>query len=410
MSKPIGPIPAGFTADHDGMLTVGGRRADALVAEAGSTPLFVYDPALVDAKIARFRASFGGVDLHFAMKANPYAPLLKRVASQVDGIDLASGGELSTALAAGVAGEIMSFAGPGKRDTELAEAIRSGVTINLESEGEAERALAIGAEVGVRPRLAVRVNPDFEIKGSGMRMGGGAKPFGVDAERVPTLVRRILNGGADWQGFHIFAGSQALSAEALIEAQRATLELAGQLADQAEADLPKLNLGGGFGIPYVHGDQPLDVEAVGAALHEAIAARHPRLRQTKFAIELGRWLVGECGVYLTRIVDRKVSHGRTFLITDGGMHHQLAASGNFGQVIRRNYPVAIATAFGREPEEAVTIVGCLCTPLDILADDVMLPRADVGDLVAVFLAGAYGLTASPQAFLSQSPATEILVA
>jgi diaminopimelate decarboxylase len=242
-----------------------------------------------------------------------------------------------------------------------------------------------------------------------MRMGGGAKPFGIDAERVPALVRRILEAGADWQGFHIFAGSQALSAAALIEAQRATLELAAQLADLADADLPKLNLGGGFGIPYVHGDQPLDVEAVGAALRSGIADRGPRLRHTRCAIELGRWLVGECGVYLTRIVDRKVSHGRTFLVTDGGMQHQLAASGNFGQVIRRNYPVAIASAFGREPEEAVTLVGCLCTPLDILADDVMMPRADVGDLVAVFLAGAYGLSASPQAFLSQSPATEILV-
>jgi diaminopimelate decarboxylase len=303
----------------------------------------------------------------------------------------------------------MSFAGPGKRDAELAAAIRAEVTLNLESEGEAERALAIAANLGTRPRLAIRVNPDFEIKGSGMRMGGGAKPFGVDAQRVPALVRRVLEAGADWQGFHIFAGSQALSADALIEAQRATLELAGELADAAGADLPKLNLGGGFGIPYVHGDQPLDVEAVGAALRQAIAARGPRLRSTRFAIELGRWLVGECGVYLTRIIDRKVSHGRTFLITDGGMQHQLAASGNFGQVIRRNYPIAIAKAFGREPEEAVTIVGCLCTPLDILADDVMLPRADVGDLVAVFLAGAYGLTASPQAFLSQSPATEMLV-
>jgi diaminopimelate decarboxylase len=327
----------------------------------------------------------------------------------VDGIDLASGGELATALAAGAPGEAMSFAGPGKRDEELTAAIRSGVTINLESEREAERAIAIGAELGARPKLAVRVNPDFEIKGSGMRMGGGAKPFGVDAERVPALVRRILDAGADWQGFHIFAGSQALSADALIEAQRATLELAGQLADAAGADLPKLNLGGGFGIPYVHGDQPLDIETVGAALHSAIAARAPRLRHTRFAIELGRWLVGESGVYLTRIVDRKVSQGRTFLVTDGGMQHQLAASGNFGQVIRRNYPVAIAHAFGCDPEEAVTIVGCLCTPLDLLADDVMMPSADVGDLVAMFLAGAYGLTASPQAFLSQPAAREIVV-
>jgi diaminopimelate decarboxylase len=218
-----------------------------------------------------------------------------------------------------------------------------------------------------------------------------------------------LEAGADWQGFHIFAGSQALSADALIEAQRATLALAEELAEAAGADLPKLNLGGGFGIPYVHGDQPLHIAPIGAALREAIAARGPRLHNTRFAIELGRWLVGECGVYITRIVDRKVSHGRTFLVVDGGMQHQLAASGNFGQVIRRNYPVAIASRFGAAPQEDVSIVGCLCTPLDLLGDDVMMPRAEVGDLVAVFLAGAYGLTASPQAFLSQHPAREILV-
>ncbi len=408
MTKPTGPIPAGFAADQDGMLLIGGRRADDLVAAAG-TPLFGYDLNRIDAKVASFRMHFGGVDLHYAVKANPYEPILTHMLKLVDGFDLASGGELETALAAGTDGRTMSIAGPGKRDAELEAAIRYGVTVNLESEGEAARALAIAARLGVTPRLAVRVNPDFEIKGSGMRMGGGAKPFGVDAERVPALVRSILDAGADWQGFHIFAGSQALSADALIEAQQATLDLAEQLADAIGADLSKLNLGGGFGIPYVHGDQPLDIAPIGAALRARIADRGPRLQSTKFAIELGRWLVGECGVYLTRIVDRKVSKGKTFLITDGGMQHQLAASGNFGQVIRRNYPVAIASAFGREPQEEVSIVGCLCTPLDILADDVMMPRADVGDLVAVFLAGAYGLTASPQAFLSQTPASEVVV-
>ena len=133
------------------------------------------------------------------------------------------------------------------------------------------------------------------------------------------------------------------------------------------------------------------------------------LANSQFCIELGRWLVGEAGVYLTRIVDRKASHGKTFLVTDGGMHHQLAASGNFGQVVRRNYPVAIAGRFGAVGEEEVTITGCLCTPLDRLADDVMMPRAEVGDLVAIFLAGAYGLSASPQAFLAQQPALEMIV-
>lgn len=409
MTKPIGPVPRGFAADRDNMLLIGGCRADALVEAAGSTPLFVYDLSAVGAKVARFRAAFPGVDLHYAVKANPYSHLLVHLAKKVDGFDVASAGELELALAAGARGELISFAGPGKRDAELAAAIRGGVVLNLESERQAERALAISGNLGVRPRLAVRVNPDFEIKGSGMRMGGGPRPFGVDAERVPALVRRIVEAGADWHGFHIFAGSQALSPDALIEAQRATLELGAALAEEAGFNLPKLNLGGGFGIPYVHGDRPLDVEAVGAALHDAIAARPPRLRGTRFAIELGRWLVGECGVYLTSILDRKVSHGRTFLVTDGGMHHQLAASGNFGQVIRRNYPVALAHAFGTEPAGAATVVGCLCTPLDILADDVMLPRADVGDLVAVFLAGAYGLTASPHAFLSQQPAVEMVV-
>jgi diaminopimelate decarboxylase len=409
MTKPMGPIPAGYSADGDDMLLIGGRRADALVAEAGDTPLFVYDAALVDAKIARFRAAFPGVDLHYAMKANSYLPLLSHVGNKVDGVDLASGGELAMALDAGIDPATTSFAGPGKRDADLADAIHAGVMLNAESEGEVERALVIAGKLGRTPRLAVRVNPDFEIKGSGMRMGGGAKPFGVDAERVPALVKRILAAGAEWRGFHIFAGSQALDPAALTEAQAATLALAAELAAAAGAPPPLVNLGGGFGIPYFHGEQALDVEAVGAALAGALASRAPILKDSRFAIELGRWLVGEAGVYLTRIVDRKISHGKTFLVTDGGMQHQLAASGNFGQVVRRNYPAAIASRFGAEPEEEVSIVGCLCTPLDRLADDVMAPKAEVGDLAAIFLAGAYGLSASPQAFLAQAPAREMLV-
>ena len=409
MTKPMGPIPAGFAADADGMLMIGGRRADALVAEAGDTPLFVYDLALVDAKIARFRAAFPSVHLHYAIKANSYAPLLEHVQKHVDGLDIASGGELGFALEAGADPSTISFAGPGKRDSDLEAAIAAGVTLNCESEGEAERAFTIGARIGRTPRLAVRVNPDFEIKGSGMRMGGGAKPFGVDAARVPALVRRVIAAGATWRGFHIFAGSQALDPAALIEAQRATVALAAQLSDQAGEAPPLVNLGGGFGIPYFNGEQSVDVEAVGEELERTLRNRPQALQKTEFAIELGRWLVGECGVYLTRIVDRKQSHGKTFLVTDGGMQHQLAASGNFGQVVRRNYPVAIANRFGAAPDEDVTVVGCLCTPLDRLADDVAMPRAGPGDLVAVFLAGAYGLSASPQAFLAQQAAREIVV-
>jgi len=409
MVKPMGPVPADFAADDDGMLLIGGRRADDLVGEAGGTPLFVYDLAMIDLRIARFRAAFPSVDLHYAMKANPYPPLLKHVWSRVDGVDLASGGELRIALDAGVDPQATSFAGPGKTDEDLEAAIAAGVTLNCESEGEAERILAISGRLGVTARVAVRVNPDFEIKGSGMRMGGGAKPFGVDSERVPALVRRLVEGVAAFRGFHIFAGSQALSAEALIEAQRESVALAAELSAAAGVAPPLVNLGGGFGIPYFHGEEMLDVEAIGDALAEVLNSRPQVLANTSFAIELGRWLVGECGVYLTRIADRKVSKGKTFLIVDGGMQHQLAASGNFGQVVRRNYPVAVAHGFGRAPDEEVTIVGCLCTPLDRLGDDVMTSRAMPGDIVAVFLAGAYGLSASPQAFLAQKPAIEMVV-
>ena len=407
--RPLGPIPVGFTA-IDGELAIDGRTASALVAEAGDTPLFVYSRALIAARVARLRAAMPKrLAVHYAVKANPYVPLLEFMTGLVDGFDIASAGELAIVSSAGIALSEVSFAGPGKRDTELEAAIVAGVTINLESLAECRRALAIGERFGVTPRLAVRVNPDFDLKGSGMKMGGGAKQFGVDAEKVPEVIRTILASGAEWRGLHIFAGSQALDAQAIIETQAQTLALAARLADESGVSLTACNLGGGFGIPYFPGDSDLDIEAIGAALAEQFAALPPVLETTEFCIELGRWLVGTAGVYLTRIVDRKESHGEVFLITDGGLHHQLAASGNFGTVVRRNYPVAIASRFGAPVEEEASVVGCLCTPLDRLADKAGFPRAEVGDLVAVFCAGAYGATASPAQFLGQGPAKEMLI-
>lgn len=408
--KPTGPIPPGFAASAAGELLIGGQPAEALVARSGDTPLFVYDMAAIRTRIASLRAAMPPeLSIHYAVKANPYAALLQRIVSVVDGLDVASAGEMQAALDAGMSPLAISFAGPGKRDREIEAAIRAGVPLNLESEGEADRAIAAGKRLGLRPRLAIRVNPDFGLRGSGMRMGGGARPFGVDAERVPALVRHLIASGADWRGFHIFAGSQALDAAAIIETQAATIALAGKLAEEAGAAPTEVNIGGGLGVPYFNGDAPVDIAAVGAALSGALAVRPPILADTRFAMELGRWIVAEAGVYLTRIVDRKTSRGETYLVTDGGLHHQLAASGNFGTVVRRNYPIAVASRFAAAPDEEVSVVGCLCTPLDRLGDQVALPRAEVGDLIAVFLAGAYGATASPQAFLGHPAAHELLV-
>lgn len=401
--KPTGPIPPDFAGQQ--RLTLGGRDFAELVEGAG-TPLFVYDYAVMADRVARLWAAFPGIDLHYAIKANPFPPVVAAMASLVQGLDVASAGEMERALAVKSAAAI-SFAGPGKRDPELEAAIRAGVTLNLESEGEADRALAIGQRLGITPRLAVRVNPNFELKGSGMKMGGRASPFGVDAARVPALVQRIVAAGADWRGFHIFAGSQALDTAAIIETQATTLALAKRLAEEAGHAPPLVNLGGGFGIPYFAGDASVKVEHIGVALADAMTSL--AIPGACYALELGRWLVGESGVYLTRVVDRKESQGQVFLICDGGLHHQLAASGNFGTVVRRNYPIAVADRIGAEATETVNVVGPLCTPLDRLGDQVALPSADIGDVIAVFLAGAYGLSASPTAFLGHPLPAELLV-
>lgn len=306
--KPMGTIPAHFAADDAGRLMIGGEDVETLAARAGDTPLFVYDFALIKARIARFRAAFPAeLALHYAIKANPMPELLEAIAPLVDGLDVASSGEMALALTSG--GRHISFAGPGKRDRELEAAIVAGVTLNLESEGEAHRAFAIAERVGTAPKLAVRVNPDFDLRGSGMRMGGGAKPFGVDADRAAALVKSLIAAGADWRGFHIFAGSQALDAEAIATTQGQTLDLAAALADAIGAVPPLVNLGGGFGIPYFPKDIPVDLERVGEALTARLAALPQSLANTRFAIELGRYLVGEAGVYLTRIVDRdQITH------------------------------------------------------------------------------------------------------
>ncbi len=407
--KALGPIPAGF-GTLEGELAIDGERASELVERAGDTPLFVYSSTMIAAQVARLRSAMPSrLSIHYAVKANPYAPVLELMARLVDGFDIASAGELAMVDAAGIASERVSFAGPGKRDAELAAAIGSGVTLNLESKGEATRALAIADRLGVVPRLAVRVNPSFDLKGSGMKMGGGAKQFGIDADKVPEVIRLIRGAGADWRGLHIFAGSQALDADAISKTQAQTLALAAQIADAVHLPLPKLNLGGGFGIPYFPDDSVLDIKAIGHKLAVEFDNLPEALADTQLCIELGRWLVGESGVYLTRVVDRKESHGEVFLVTDGGLHHQLAASGNFGTVIRRNYPVAIASRFAEPATEQASVVGCLCTPLDRLADKALFPRAEVGDLVAVFCAGAYGASASPSAFLGHGPAREMLL-
>lgn len=391
-------------------LQIGGMPLTHLAERVGSTPFYAYDRALLTKRVESLRQHLPPrVHLHYAIKANPMPAVVEHLAAQVDGLDVASGGELKVALASGMKPGAISFAGPGKSDTELTAAVTAGITINVESDRELTRVSAIGSRLNVRPRVAVRVNPDFELKSSGMKMGGGPKQFGIDAEQVPAILDRIGRLDLDFRGFHIFCGSQNLRAEAIMEAQEKTLELAAQLAKSAPAAIRVLNIGGGFGIPYFPGEKSFDLAAVGNNLSRLLDNIAPILAQAEIVIELGRYLVGESGIYVCRVIDRKISRGQVFLVTDGGLHHHLAASGNFGQIIRKNYPVVVGNKVVGSERENASVVGPLCTPLDLLADNMELAKADVGDLIVVFQSGAYGLTASPTAFLSHPAPAEVLV-
>lgn len=403
-------VPMDQFQSADGELLIGGIPLRRLAERVGQTPFYAYDRGLLTRRVTELRAALpAGIKIHFAMKANPMPAVVDHMARLVDGIDVASARELKIALDSGANPRDISFAGPGKRHEELRQAVAAGILINIESFREVAELAAIRQESGWPVRVAVRVNPDFELKSSGMKMGGGPKQFGVDAERVPELLADIGSAGLAFEGFHLFAGSQNLRPEAIVEAQRKCFDLAVRLAEAAPAPVKFLNLGGGFGIPYFPGEQRLDLTSIGANLKTIADEAADKFPGAEIVIELGRYLVGEAGVYVCSIVDRKDSRGHTFLIADGGLHHHLSASGNFGQVIRKNYPVSIGNRIGESANENVSVVGPLCTPLDILADRMQLPVAQPGDLVVVFQSGAYGASASPQTFLDHPRVVEILV-
>ncbi|WP_418647165.1 pyridoxal-dependent decarboxylase, exosortase A system-associated [Thauera butanivorans] len=402
------PMSQFRTAGSD--LVINGQPISRIAARVGRTPFYAYDRSLLDARVAHLRAALPkAVKLHYAMKANPMPALVGHMARLVDGIDVASAGELMVALDAGADPREISFAGPGKTETELHQAVAAGILINVESFREVPLLAAAQQALGLPARVAVRVNPDFELKSSGMKMGGGPKQFGVDAEQVPELLAEIGRAGLAFEGFHLFAGSQNLKPEAIVEAQQKSYALACRLAEHAPSPIRFLNLGGGFGIPYFPGEQPLDLAPIGANLADIAEQAKQALPEAEIVIELGRYLVGEAGLYVARVIDKKISRGHTYLVTDGGLHHHLSASGNFGQVIRKNYPAAIANRMDTPAQESVSVVGPLCTPLDLLADRMSLPNAEPGDLVVIYQSGAYGASASPQRFLGHPEVTEVLV-
>lgn len=393
-----------------GELHINGQPLTRLVERVGGTPFYVYDRSALSARVVQLRAALPSrVQLHYAIKANPMPAVIHHMRALVDGFDVASHLEMIAALDSGMPASEISMAGPAKQEGELRAAVAAGVTINCESSRELERIHKFGLALGVAPRVALRVNPDFELKGAGMKMAGSPRQFGIDAAHIPALLARMGELELHCEGLHIFCGSQNLKADAIIEANSLTVDLACGLAARSGRNFASINIGGGYGIPYFPNERTLDLEAVGAALGETLARHERALVETNIVVELGRFLVGEAGYYVSRVSDIKKSQGQVFVMTDGGLHQHLANSGNFGQVLRKNYPVLIGNRLGQPATTVANIVGPLCTPLDIVADRLPVPELEVGDLVVVLQSGAYGYTASPHLFLSHPAPKQILV-
>lgn len=394
----------------DQELLIGGTPVSQLAQRIGQSPFYAYDRQLLSQRMAELRQQMpSDLKIHYAMKANPMPALVQHMAGIADGFDLASAKEMQTALNTTMPAQHISMAGPGKRPEELSQAIAAEITINVESPHELERIAKIANQSGIQAHVAIRINPAFELKSSGMKMGGGPKQFGIDEELLPDILKRIKVLDLDFMGLHIYSGSQNLKADSIIEAQQKSLALADRLSTYYPSPIKKLNLGGGYGIPYFPGEKPLEISAIGEALETSMGNFKNTHSDSEVIIELGRYLVGEAGLYICQVIDKKVSRGQTYLIVNGGLHHHLAASGNFGQIIRKNYPVSIANKMHNDELEKVSIVGPLCTPLDSLADNMLLPKAEIGDFIAVHQSGAYGYSASPHQFLSQPECMEVIV-
>ncbi len=399
---------------QNGALSVDGIPVDQIAAEFG-TPCFVYSEQVLRNQWDTLRQCYPeDFQIMYSMKANPHQAFLKFLTERGAGIEIASGGELFQALKSGCSADRILFAGPGKTDKELSEAVTAGVgEIHLESIAEAHRLNQLAASQGRQVSVALRINPASQVQGGAMRMGGRPLPFGIDEELLEeSAVQVSALANLNLTGLHLFTGTQILDATVLIGQYKHGVQLAKRVVECTGQPLKSLDFGGGLGIPYFPHENRLDLEQLQAELRHLVPQirQCPGLASTRLMIEPGRFLAGECGVYLARVTDIKMSRGKRFVITDGGMHHHLAASGNLGQTIKRNYPIAIVNRLTNPQTWRGDVVGPLCTPLDVLARDIPLPEMQVGDLVGVFQSGAYARTSSPLHFLGHVTPPEVWVA
>ncbi|MEM7327230.1 MAG: type III PLP-dependent enzyme [Pseudomonadota bacterium] len=397
---------------RDGVLDVEGHLLTDLVSTYGS-PLYVYSAAQMRGRLQQLRSALGPrFDVFFSVKANPNPAILALFLAEGAGLEIASAAEYIRARKAGADPDRILFAGPGKTYEELEYVIENGIgEIHIESFEEIDRLAEITQKHDTTLNVSIRVNPAAEAQGGAMRMGGGPAAFGLDEAYLEDVVPRLQAiPSLNLHGLHLFAGTQILNAETLITQWTHGLQIAKRLIGMGAA-LKTLDFGGGLGVPYVQSDKHLDLEQVALGVTSLLETidQDSELAALNLMVEPGRFLAGPGGLYAARVTSVKESYGEVFAITDGGMHHHLAASGNLGQVLKKDYPVILANRLTDSGDTPQKVVGPLCTPLDTYGRKTVLPRPEVGDVMAILQSGAYGLSASPVGFLSHAMPAEILV-
>jgi diaminopimelate decarboxylase len=381
------------------------------LAERFGTPLYAYDLDVVDRQVAALRAVLPGVvDLAYAVKANPAVGVVRALADLGLGADVASGGELETAVRAGIPGDRIVVTGPGKTDAELTGAVRLGVrAVIVESPGELRRLEAIAARERRITSILLRAAVGREARLERVRLVGddGAGKFGMDWDDLVGSARfAVRSRWLEPIGLHAFGASNVLDAESLGGHVEATVATARELSRAGGFDLRLVDAGGGLGIPYERHEESLDLVGFGRRLARLALrwADDPVTGATRILLEPGRFLVGPAGAYVARVVDRKTVEGREVAILDGGIHHVLrpALVGQEHRIRRLN-----GRSDGSDRFVPLTIAGPLCSGLDVLASEAVLQPPDVGDLVAVLDVGAYGFTESMPLFLSHPIPAEI---
>ncbi len=372
-----------------------------------STPLYVYDLKIIEEQFRHLRDGLPDcIEIFYSVKSNPNINICSAIKRLGAGAEIASSGELYTAIESGFPPDKIIFDGPGKTETDLQYAITTGIKlINTESIEEIKRIDKIAYSLSKKVNVSLRINPPIDKNSAKMHTAGKAQKFGTDLKIADTVIESALKlKNISFCGIHVYLGSQIFDHRFLTSTLSQTIDYALDSSQKFGFDLKYINLGGGLGVPYNDSEENFDIIGFGNLLEDIIETRKTRLKKTALFMEIGRYLTSESGIYLTKIIDIKESGGEVFVIVDGGINHSFLPI-----IMNKSYPTYIINKLTDEKTTLVNIGGNLCTSVDMFSKKILIPAPEIGDVVAIFNSGAYGFSASMLYFLSHPLPAELIV-